>query len=279
VEDGLAQLLIAIELEPFWSMPVDHVAEAYAAKGDVVRSVEALREADELGVSNEHSPAFRASMALQDFAKAERVVEAMVDSDSDWNLRNASLFLALNGRTAEAAAVVERLLKREQHHRNHAAAGVVALFAGEYEAAARHLERANEGYVDPVGLYGYELYDQEYATLLGYARLKAGDEDRALRLFAETEQYYTDRIARGDTSIKARVGLAAVHALRRDREAAYDWLQQAIDAGFYEYAEAERHFFLESLHGEERFQQMMDDVKGKVEDARRRVDATWAGGA
>jgi len=130
--------------------------------------------------------------------------------------------------------------------------------------------------VDPVGFYGYELYDQEYATLLGYARLKAGDEDRALRLFAETEQYYTDRIARGDTSIKARVGLAAVHALRRDREAAYDWLQQAIDAGFYQYAELERHFFLESLHGEERFKRMMDGVKARVEDARRQVDATEA---
>ena len=208
-------------------------------------------------------------MALQDFARAERVVEEMIDSDSDFNLRNASLFLALNGRTAEAAAVVERL---REHEWNHEAAGVVALVAGEYEAAAKHLERANERNVDPAGLYGHQLYAQEYATLLGYARLKTGDEDRALRLFAETEQYYTDRIAEGDTSIRARVGIAAVHALRGDKEAAYDWLQQTIDAGFYAYAELERHFFLESLHGKERFQRMMGGVKAKVEEARRRVE-------
>jgi len=43
----------------------------------------------------------------------------------------------------------------------------------------------------------------------------------------------------GDTSIKARVGIAAVHALRGDREAADDWLQHSIDAGFYQYAELE----------------------------------------
>ena len=45
-----------------------------AAKGDVLRSVEALRRYEELGAENEDSPAFHASMALQDFGAAERVV-------------------------------------------------------------------------------------------------------------------------------------------------------------------------------------------------------------
>lgn len=104
-----------------------------------------------------------------------------------------------------------------------------------------------------------------------------GDEDRARRLFAETEQYYTDRIARGDTSFQARVGLAAVHALRGDREAACDWLQQAIDAGFYAYAELQLHPCFESLHEDERFQQLMDGVRAKVEDARRHLEALELG--
>ena len=55
-------------------------------------------------------------------------------------------------------------------------------------------------------------------------------------------------------------------------------LKQAIDAGFYAYAELERHFLFESLHGEERFQRMMDGVEAKVEEARRRVDAMAVGG-
>ena len=113
----------------------------------------------------------------------------------------------------------------------------------------------------------------DYATLLGSAHLKTGDEDRALRLFDETEQYYTDRIAKGDTSFRARQGIAAIHALRGDKEAAYDCLQQALDAGFYQYAELERHPCIESLHGDERFQQMMDGVRVKVDEMRRRVDA------
>jgi tetratricopeptide (TPR) repeat protein len=122
----------------------------------------------------------------------------------------------------------------------------------------------------------YSNLYSDYATLLGYAHLKMGNEERALPLFEETERYYTDRIAKGDTSFKARVGLAAVYALRGDKEAAHGWLQQAIDAGFWAYAELEGHPCFESLHGEERFQQMMATVKARVEEARRRVEARGA---
>jgi hypothetical protein len=48
-------------------------------------------------------------------------------------------------------------------------------------------------------------------------------------------------IAGGDTSFTARVDIAAVHALRGNREEAYRWPQQAVDAGLYPYAELERH--------------------------------------
>ena len=128
---------------------------------------------------------------------------------------------------------------------------------------------------EPVGWstnYYSTLY-LDYATLLGYARLKLGDRDRALRLFEETAQYYTKHIARGDTSFRARVGMAAVHALRGNREEAYGWLQQAIDAGFYPYAELERHPCFESLRGEERFRRMMGGVRVRVAEMRRCVDA------
>jgi hypothetical protein len=121
--------------------------------------------------------------------------------------------------------------------------------------------------------YSFPVLNSDLPTLLGYAHLKTGDEERALGLLEETEQHYTDRIAKGDTSFQARVGIAAVHALRGDRETAYDWLQQAIDAGFFAYAELERHPCFESLHGEERFERMMAGVKARVEDARKRVDA------
>jgi non-specific serine/threonine protein kinase len=277
VEEGLDELLIADELEPVWWLSKIVLAEAYAAKGDVESTVETLREYQELNPSYEAGGTARASMALQDFGKVEGQLEEILDRGSGWGLRWAALFLARSGRTTEAVALTPRMLRADPDSmRSHGTAGVVALLAGECESAARHLERASKLAGHPVGellpLAFSRLYS-DYATLLGYAHLKMGDEERALRLFGETEQYYTDRIARGDTSFQARVGLAAVEALRGNRETAYEWLQQGIDAGFYAYAELERHPCFESLHGEERFQRMMDGVKAKVEDARRQVDA------
>ena len=54
--------------------------------------------------------------------------------------------------------------------------------------------------------------------------------------------------------------------------------QQAIDSGFYQYAELEKHPCFESLHGEERFQRMMTEVEARVEEMRRQVDAMEAEG-
>ncbi len=275
VEEALAELIVTVELEPFsgWR---GQLIEAYLENGELVNAVKTAREAQELDLLESPFEVSWARAALQDFGRAERFVEETVDLDAPYPLRWASLFLSLNGRTAEAAPLVDRLLQVDpDEDKTHATAGVVALFAGQYQAAARHLERAYELAPDPVGLNPvfYSALYIDHATLLGYAHLKMGDKDRALRLFEETEQYYTERIARGDTSIRARVGIAAVHALRGDREAAYDWLQQAIDAGFFQYAELERHPCFESLHGEERFQRMMAGVEAKVADMRQRVDA------
>ena len=285
VQEALDELLITDGLEPFWLLAKYHLLEAYLDKGDLASAVRTSREVREL-----EQPELGAqvtawvSAALQDLGRAERFVEESVKQDQPQGRRLGALIRSLNGRTAEARALMDRALEGESDLvgpfmvKNHSTAGIVALFSGDYQSAARHLERAYDLAPDPVGwsTESYSTLYLDYATLLGYARLKTGDRDRANRLFEETEQHYKKRIARGDTSFRARVGIAAVHALRGDREAAYRWLQQAIDAGFYPYAELERHPCFESLRGEERFRRMMDGVRARVEEIRRRVDAAEA---
>ena len=199
--------------------------------------------------------------------------------------RLQALVLCLVGRTAEAAGILDRVLELDADRvvfveRDHTLAGIVALMAGDYLAGARHLERAYEIAAHPVvwDNWGYSALYRDHSTLLGYAYQKTGRGEEALRLFEETEQYYIERIAGGDTTIRARVGIAAVHALRGDRDAAYDWLQKALDAGFFQYADLERHPCFESLHGEERFKKMMAVAKARVDNARARLVAMEATG-
>ena len=280
IEEGLAVLIDADDLEPLFWLTKQNAAEAYTAKGDLVSAVETLREVQELGSSPDHELLpVQICLILQDLEEAERRLKQLPDSGASPRL--FSLVSSLNGRSGEAAAARARLLKGDvDSTRIQGVAGIVALFAGESQSAVRPLEQAlklNGG--KPVAALVPQAPSRLYsdsATLLGYAHLKLGDQERAFRLFEQTEQYYSSRIARGDTSFQARVGLAAVHLLRGDKDAAYRWLQEAIDAGFFAYAELERFFVFESLHGEERFQRMMDGVEAKVADARRRVDSLEA---
>ena len=275
VEEGVAALIVADQLEPFWRLSKGQLRRAYFAKGDLVSAVRTLREYQELDPSFEVRGLGELTFAFQDFERIDRFVERATDGDHPLLIGRASVLLAVNGRTADASAVLDRFFDDAPDDKS---AGPVDLSAGDYSTAARHLERID--YRKPVqwrtwiisGLYS------DYSTLRGYAQLQLGHEERASELFEETERFYEDRIARGDTSFRARQGLAAVHALRGDKEAAYDWLQQAIDSGFFAYAELERHPCFESLHGEDRFRQMMDGVEARVEEARRRVEAMEAGG-
>jgi TolB-like protein len=291
VQDAVDELRVAVELEPFWPLAKSHLVEGYLEKGDLADAVKTEQEARRLdGPSSALWLTARVTMALQDYGRGERFIEEIVEKDRDGlsarhRLRWAALFLSLNGRAAEAAALMARLSRVESDlagpfvAKTHSTAGIAALLSGEYEAAARHLERAYAMAGGPVGwsTHGYSTLYLDYATLLGYARLKMGDRDRALRLLEETARYHTEHIARGDTSFRARVGMAAVHALRGNREEAYRWLQQAIDAGFYPYAELERHPCFEGLRGEERFRRMMDGVRARVEEVRRSVDSHPSG--
>ena len=70
--------------------------------------------------------------------------------------------------------------------------------------------------------------------------------------------------------------LHKLHEIRSGGEASFTEAQ--LLEGFFQYVELERHPCFESLHGEERFQRMMDGVKARVEEMRRQVDAMEAGG-
>ena len=284
VEEGVDAFIAADELEPFWALSKHQLRSAYLAKGDLVGAMRTSREYYELRPSEEPRARGFASMVFQDFEGADGRVQAALEKE-DWTFafwlahlsaaegldREVSVFMEeeADGRSVSGSSRPTTLEKE-------GARGVVALFAREYSAAARDLARAPDFFFTtsrarPSIFPSRFLSDAD--TVFGCALLGAGERERALRHLDEAERAYRERIAQGDTSFEARIQMSAIHALRGDKEAAYDWLQQAIDTGFFAYAEAERHPFFESLHEEERFRQMMAGVKTTVEEMRRQVEA------
>ena len=217
-------------------------------------------------------------MVFQDLEAAEGTVQAALDRGDSTYAFWLTLLFAAEGRETEVSAFMKRDLAEGYEWQPEFERGVVELYTGDDPAAARDLRAAydtrpfSRGY--PGRFPSRFLNDRD--TLLGLALLGAGEKEPGLRLLNEAETAYTDRIANGDTSFQARIQMAAIHALRGDKEAAYDWLERAIDAGFFAYREAERHPFFESLRGEERFQQMMAGVEERVEEMRRQWEADKA---
>ncbi len=66
--------------------------------------------------------------------------------------------------------------------------------------------------------------------------------------------------------------MACLNAVQGNKEEAYEWLQKAIEAGWRQSHVALKDPLLENLHNDARFQQMMAQLKGQVDEMRRRVE-------
>jgi hypothetical protein len=66
--------------------------------------------------------------------------------------------------------------------------------------------------------------------------------------------------------------LAEINSIQNNKVEACRWLERAINAGWRDYRSAEIDPLLENIRSEDRFNQMLADVKAKVEEMRRHVE-------
>ena len=68
------------------------------------------------------------------------------------------------------------------------------------------------------------------------------------------------------------MAFGAFHAIKGNKVEAYKWLQKGIDAGFIEYRSLLINPLWENLRGEQQFQQIIAQLKAKVEEMRKRAE-------
>ena len=112
-----------------------------------------------------------------------------------------------------------------------------------------------------------------FETVAGYLHWQRGDREKAEQLFARSfELNGKNRTEAGEKASPYRFyDIALVYATRGEKEEAYLWLQKAIDAGWRWYDIASKDPMWSDFHDEKRFQQMMGEVKAKVDVMRSRV--------
>ena len=80
------------------------------------------------------------------------------------------------------------------------------------------------------------------------------------------------RMENGDESMGPRYDLAEVEAMLGNREEAYQWLQKAVEAGWVNYRFIELDLCFEDLRGDDRFKQMVANLRTRVDEMRRRAE-------
>jgi len=129
------------------------------------------------------------------------------------------------------------------------------LFSGYYEKAQEYYQKSGGQPIE-----------------LGYVYWKAGRKDEATELFQKTIDRLQKRLEQGDESNDIGFSMAAICAVQGDKKEAFRWLEKIVVAGWRQYNYASRYPLFENIRNDDRFKRIMDDVKAKVADMRRRVE-------
>jgi tetratricopeptide (TPR) repeat protein len=106
---------------------------------------------------------------------------------------------------------------------------------------------------------------------LGCIYEKMGETRNAVTTFQRSEKCLRNDLAAGDEWSDVPYCLAVLSACRNDKQAAYDWLEKAVDKGLLDYRWAQADPLLRMLSGEQRFQQLIGRMKQSVDEQRSRV--------
>jgi tetratricopeptide (TPR) repeat protein len=139
------------------------------------------------------------------------------------------------------------------------------LFCGRFEKAREYYQRI-EGRPAARWTVGMQ------AVELGYIYWKAGRREEAKEMFQTRLERLQKQVEQGDEGFGIRFSIATIFAIQGKTEEALGWLEKAFDAGWWQYRYAARYPLLENIRDHERFKRIMNDVKTKVSEMRRRVE-------
>lgn len=277
--DTLGQLTDAVEgfkkvleLQPSNGTALAWVSWIQYQRGQLDEAVDLVRRAFRIDPRGWNVPfnMVEYETTLGNYRNAERwlqVAEARTPNHPFLSTHRVLILLS-EEKTSEAVEEAERNLSEDPQDLVEALtmAAEALLRAGNFEQARQYLEE-----VFRISPEGWDVVGRSRRTLHGWALLKLGDTERGLVLLKEVIQEAHRLMDHGNEEPVLRRELAAVYAAMGDKQRAYEWLERAIDSGWL----LERTYpspLFESLHGEERFQQLMGRIDADLERMKARIE-------
>lgn len=129
--------------------------------------------------------------------------------------------------------------------------------------------------IAPTGITGHFLRPTDLA--LGFALWELGERDRAETILDEAERVAESRVAGGSELPFAFHTLAAIHAIRGERDDALDWFERAYDRGARHYRFLAIDPMFEPIRDDERFVRILDRMEADVARMAAQVDQEGIG--
>jgi tetratricopeptide (TPR) repeat protein len=143
-----------------------------------------------------------------------------------------------------------------------AVAALVEFYAGDFLKAKVLYDSAYSKKADKKESYA------EYAYILW----KINKRKEATLIFSKASNEAEELIKQGSEEFNSPYTLAEVNAVLGNKEAAYKWLQQAINKGWRFYRWSLNEPLFENIRNEDRFKKMMNNVESMVDSMRWKVE-------
>jgi TolB-like protein/cytochrome c-type biogenesis protein CcmH/NrfG len=267
-QKSLEAYLRAVELDPNNDAATSNIASYYIGIGDFEKAMIWTRRELDLEPTSEWAYQRMGTiyLGLGRFQEAEEWLKKSLEIKPDFEnslFMLSTLYLA-QGQMDQASEISQKWLSLDSISANPLSnAGGEALWSGDYVKAQKYYERAIA--VEPNSV-------EWVGAPLGYILRKMDLQSEAQELFDQSLKLNQKRIAEGDENSMVRREIAFLHAAQGEKEKALDWLQEAINVGWWGYFWDEKSPLFENLRRESRFQQMMAEVKAKADEMRKRVE-------
>jgi protein kinase/serine/threonine-protein kinase len=271
----------AIELNPYYSDALSNLSAQCRITGEFDRALILAKKALLLP-----SPAIglnyviigRAYQRLTEYDKAEEWYNKTFEFEPGitWSTELAYYGLVnidlLQGNYQKARNQIQKIVSFDPNNQlGLELAGMVELWTGNYAKAEEYYAEALEVLGEAKSGWRSEV-NQEIKTSLGYILWKTGRQEEARNMLNQSLQLAKKAIEKGNETPFYRVNIAIINSIQGKKSEAYKWLEKAIDAGWRGYAWSLKDPLLENLHSDERFKQMMAQVKAMVDEMRKRVE-------
>ncbi|MCK5572743.1 MAG: tetratricopeptide repeat protein, partial [Bacteroidetes bacterium] len=199
---------------------------------------------------------------LGDTARAREYMDRALDMQPDFEYAywgKVNVFM-VRGMHREAIAESKKLLELAPDGITALSiAGEAQFFAGDFAEAVLYFEKA-------------VAIDRRVSDRLAVCYHRLGREDSAQALCEVVTQMVQDRMGQGSEHAFFPYALARVSVIQGEKEQAYRWLEKAVQFGYRWYAYLARDPSFEELREEERFKDLVADLRTRVDEMRKKVE-------